>query len=96
MIGCEFVLRPGKAGPTGSPMWDFIIYRDDGKAVSLHPEYNGKRPAKQIELVTPSGSTGKMRFAEYRKSLGSEQLKFDPSRRPSPEGPLVVVRKVLH
>ena len=78
ITGCEFVTRPGKTGPTGLPMWDWVIYRDDGKAISLHPDQKKLNvPAMELDRATPDGPVKGMKFAAYRNILGSTTLKFD-------------------
>ena len=82
IMGSYFVTRPGEHGPTAYTLWDFIICRDDGKAIALHPERKkSKFSATQLDEELPVGPNGKTTFKYIRASLGGITLRFDPARR---------------
>ena len=60
LVACTFAIRPnsydhkrsymlwqttGKSPNTLLPVWDFVLHRDDGTGIRLHPQYSppGKR-----------------------------------------------------
>ena len=83
------------------PMWDFVLHRDDGTGVRLHPHW-GDRKVEALPLVPHAdtvsppaaglgGTDGRGTFRKY-KDLGVERkVKFDAARekgRPTPsQGP---------
>ena len=88
LLQCDFALRDKQKGPGGDPVWDFRVHRQDGSMMTLHPDWT-RRTFTAMLFANPGegddklSSYGEMRKCkEYRKSLGSEKLKFDPKKEP--------------
>lgn len=86
---CSFMTIPvGVVGqPTGQACWWFVLHRNDGTAIGLHPEWSKcKFPARdiqEIEEIPNQPQLRKKKFKAYRTSLGQISLHFDRRRCPS-------------
>jgi len=76
LVSCSFNIREQlsqRRAPTGLPMWDFIVQRNDGSVFRLHPEYSKTAvPCSEVELV-PSPVNTDGAFKNYRNSLGTSK-----------------------
>ena len=107
MAGCELSRRPNSYDhkrhnqlkhaqkPYGNPqlrVWDFVLIRDDGTALRVHPQwsttkietYEGAGHAEQGEPPTAGlGNSDGRGTYKYYKDVGTKgHLRFDPNKRP--------------
>ena len=100
LVGCSFALRPGsydhkrhhqmggknKDSPK-LPIWDFVLRRDDGSALRLHPQWSTNKvetyPAEghTVPVEPPArglgASDGKGTFKAFKVIGTQAMLKFD-------------------
>ena len=109
LVGCSFAIRPGSYDHKRHsmmiktaqhfkqqlPIWDFVVRREDGSGIRLHPSFKGtvvetiEEPgdAEEWAVTAPprSGlgrSDGRGTYKKY-KNLGIlEKMRFDSSKKP--------------
>jgi hypothetical protein len=72
------------------PIWDFVILREDGSAIRLHPEWkDGHIETWELEGHTPEieppvgglgASDGRGTFRRYKEAQTKERLLFDKTK----------------
>ena len=77
------------------PVWDFLIVRDDGSRIRLHPNYKntkvdvieseGHSPALELPRRGVGASDGPGTFAYYKQVGVLKTLQFDPNKRKRPQ-----------
>ena len=107
VVGCEFSPRPNSYDHKrhhqlkhaqqhyGNPqlrVWDFVLKRDDGSALRVHPQwsttkietYEVEGHAEQVEPPTAGlGNSDGRGTYKYYKDVGTQGLlRFDPNKRP--------------
>ena len=108
IIGCEVAIRPGSydhkrhhkwktqndtsRDKTCFPCWDFVIHREDGTGIRLHPNWSNPKvesfalegfpQQQQPPAQGPGSSEGPGTYARYKMAGVTKVLKFDASKRP--------------
>ena len=107
LIGCELLPRPGsydhkrhhQLKMAGRPerskqlsVWDFVLRRDDGSALRLHPQWGtpkvetyaleGHDPPVQPPVAGLGGSDGPGTYRHFKDQGTQMFLRFDASKRP--------------
>ena len=111
LVGCSFAIRPGSydhkrhhmlrqtttTPPQHKlPYWDFVVHREDGSGVRLHPEWSrpfveafeepGHGEALAVVTVPPrrglGRSDGRGTYVRYKNAAVSKKMRFDPSKKP--------------
>ena len=110
LVGCSFAIRPGSYDhkrhnmliktATNSkqqlPYWDFVVHREDGSGIRLHPQFKGtvvetiEEPvhAEAFAVVTVpprrglGRSDGPGTYKKYKDIGLTEKMRFDASKKP--------------
>ena len=111
LVGCSFAIRPGsydhkrhhmlrQTDPNPPekklPIWDFVVHREDGSGIRLHPEWSkplvetfeepGHAEALAVVTVPPrSGlgrSDGRGTYKKYKNISGTKNMQFDKAKKP--------------
>ena len=71
-------------------IWDFVLHREDGTSIRLHPERKGPKVGTldgrgHMELVPlpkagPGGTNGRGTFKTYKQGSNQHTLYFDMSK----------------
>ena len=107
LVRCEFSRRPNSydhathfamnaerdehEGPQ-LQMWDFVLWREDGSGIRLHPEWTrttiatfateGHAEQVQCPRKGPGRSDGKGTYKKYKEVATQGTLKFDHAKKP--------------
>ena len=110
LVGCSFAIRPGSYDhkrhnmliktATNSeqklPIWDFVVHREDGTRIRLHPQWKGtvvetiEEPghaeASVVVTVPPRRGLGRSdgpgTYKKYKDIGITEKMRFDASKKP--------------
>ena len=111
LVGCSFAIRPGSYDHKRShmlrlstttpiqhklPYWDFVVHREDGSGIRLHPEWSKtfvetlEEPdhAEALAVVTVpprkglGRSDGRGTYVKYKTTEGAKQMRFDAAKKP--------------
>ena len=111
LVGCSFAIRPGSYDHKRShmlrqststpiqhklPYWDFVVHREDGSGIRLHPEWSktfvetfeepGHAEALAVVTLPPrrgfGRSDGRGTYAKYKNTPGTKQMRFDAAKKP--------------
>ena len=109
LVGCSFAIRPGSYDHKRHsmmiktaqhfkqqlPIWDFVVRREDGSGIRLHPSFKGtvvetiEEPgdAEEWAVTAPprSGlgrSDGRGTYKKYKNIGITEKMRFDSSKKP--------------
>ena len=105
LVGCSFAPRPGSydhkrhhqlkakgENPnTKLPIWDFVLHRDDGSAIRLHPQWSNTKvetysvEGHAVDVEPPQrglgASDGRGTYKFYKTRGSAELLRFDGKKR---------------
>ena len=110
LVGCSFAIRPGsydhkrshmlrQSGATIQhklPYWDFVVHREDGSGIRLHPSWTKtfvetlEEPvhAEALAVVTVpprrglGRSDGRGTYKKYKNIEWTKQMRFDAAKKP--------------
>ena len=111
LVGCSFAIRPGSYDHKRShmlkmttsnpiehklPYWDFVVHREDGSGIRLHPEWSkrivetfeepGHAEALAVVTVPPrrglGRSDGRGAYAKHKIIEGTKKMRFDGAKKP--------------
>ena len=110
LVGCSFAIRPGSYDhkrhnmliktATNSeqklPIWDFVVHREDGAGIRLHPQWKGTvvetieelghAEASVVVTVPPRRGLGRSdgpgTYKKYKDIGITEKMRFDSSKKP--------------
>ena len=110
LVGCSFAIRPGsydhkrhhmlRQTTTNPPQhklpyWDYVVHREDGSGIRLHPEWSrpfveaieepGHGEALAVVTVPPrrglGRSDGRGTYVKYKNIAVAKKMRFDPSKK---------------
>jgi len=106
LVNCELCVRPGsydhkrhhmlntvgRPPQARLPVWDFVIWRDDGTGIRLHPQWStpkvetyevdGHAPDVEIPWKGLGQSNGPGTYRSYVDSGNAHTIRFDPAKKP--------------